>query len=117
MKYIVVALLFLTTLTCAQLPSDLITHQPAPTAISLQNIAPSSAKAIDGLNPNLTKSQHWKMPDIGVFSSEPKTETQGREGVPSGLLNFSGAKAEIPANVGNVSKNATKLNKSTLIYL
>ena len=53
----------------AQLPSDLITKQPAPACLDLGNTAPDSAKAIDGLNPELQAFKLTEMADLGHYNT------------------------------------------------
>ena len=60
----------------AQLPSDLITKQPAPTCIDLSNTAPSSARVIDALNPELGPFKLIETANLGHYSAALVEETQ-----------------------------------------
>ena len=64
-------------ITSAQLPSGLITKQPAPACIDLSNTAPSSAKAIDALNPELQAFNLTETAPLGHYNSALVQETQG----------------------------------------
>jgi hypothetical protein len=115
-----IALILLATLGYAQLPSDLIIRQDAPQIISLQNVVPSSVKAIDGLNPELGLRKDWQIPNIGRYASWAVLVDQGDKpaGVPDKLLNFSDQVPEIPESIGNASgKNITIINESELVFL
>ena len=68
--------LLLVGLASAQLPSDLITKQPAPVVLDLSNTAPSSAKAIDGLNPELAAFKLTEMAPLGHYNAALVEETQ-----------------------------------------
>ena len=61
----------------AQLPSDLITKHPAPTCLDLRNTAPSSALAIDALNPKLGPFKLVEMAPLGHYNAALVEETQG----------------------------------------
>lgn len=101
MKYIFVALLLLTTLAIAQLPSDLIQTGPYSPVIDLRGTTPESAKAIDATNSELGLRTDWEIPNIGRYVSWKVTETQEDNiGVPTALLNFSG---QLPTNLSETS--------------
>ena len=74
---LLIVLLLLIGLSSAQLPSDLITKQPAPACIDLSNTAPSSAKAIDALNPELQAFNLTETAPLGHYNSALVQETQG----------------------------------------
>jgi hypothetical protein len=98
----------------AQLPSDLIVKQDAPTKIDLSNTAPSSAKAINDLNTKLSKQPRWVMPDIGYATSEPVNVVQGESETMTGAIKtFINGSEELPANVGylNATANVTKIEE------
>ena len=61
----------------AQLPSDLITKHPAPVCLDLRNTAPSSALAIDALNPELGPFKLIETANLGHYSAALVEETQG----------------------------------------
>ena len=61
--------------TC-QLPSDLITKRPAPVCLDLRNTAPSSALAIDALNPELGPFKLIETANLGHYSAALVEETQ-----------------------------------------
>lgn len=111
---IVLVLLALLGIAGAQLPSDLIVKQDAPTKLDLSNTAPSSAKAINELNTKLTKQPRWTMPDIGYATSEPVNVVQGESEVLTGAITtFINGSDELPANVGylNATANITKIEE------
>ena len=60
----------------AQLPSDLITKHPAPVCLDLLNTAPSSALAIDALNPVLGPFKLIETANLGHYSAALVEETQ-----------------------------------------
>ena len=108
-------LVALVGLSCA-LPSDLIQISPKPGLISLSGTAADSAKAIDDLNPPLTRPVRWSTADLGYYGSEKVTIDQDAEapvGVPEKLLNFSEAKP-VALNKTSVG-NSTGLDNMTVI--
>ena len=110
-------LLFLVGLASAQLPSDFITHQNAPSAIDLQHVSPNAAKSIDNLNPELTTFQPKDMPDLGHYSASTREETQGsNETQTEAIKEFVGGGVEPIVSVGNLTGNATEIN-GTLVWL
>ena len=74
---IVITLSVLLIPAACQLPSHLITKQPAPACIDLSNTAPSSAKAIDALNPELQAFNLTETAPLGHYNSALVQETQG----------------------------------------
>ena len=69
--------LLLIGMAAGQLPSDLITKQPAPACIDLSNTAPSSALAIDALNPELGQFKLVETAPLGHYNAALVQETQG----------------------------------------
>lgn len=111
---IVLSLLALLGIAGAQLPSDLIVKQDAPTKLDLSNTAPSSAKAINDLNAKLTKQPKWSMPDIGYLTSEKVTLVQtDSETMTDVIKTFINGSDNLPDNVGylNVTANITKIEE------
>ena len=74
---LIVVLLLLIGMSTAQLPSDLITKQPAPTCIDLRNTAPSSAKAIDALNSELEPFKLIETAPLGHYNAAAIQDIQG----------------------------------------
>ena len=100
----------------AQLPSDLIVKQDAPTKLDLSNTAPSSAKAINDLNTKLVKQPRWKMADIGYTTSEPISIVQtDSETATDVIKKFINSSDMLPANVGNATENITVIN-NTMVW-
>ena len=100
----------------AQLPSDLIVKQDAPTKLDLSNTAPSSAKAINDLNTKLVKQPRWKMADIGYATSEPISIVQtDSETATEVVRKFINSSDMLPANVGNATENITVIN-NTMVW-
>ena len=73
---LLIVLLLLIGLSSAQLPSDLITKQPAQACLDLSNTAPSSALAIDALNPELGPFKLIEMAPLGHYNAALVEETQ-----------------------------------------
>ena len=73
---IVLTLSVLLIPAACQLPSDLITKHPAPACLDLRNTAPSSALAIDALNPELGPFKLIEMAPLGHYNSALVEETQ-----------------------------------------
>lgn len=110
------AIVLLIGLASCQLPSDLITKQPVPTAIDLSNVAPSSAKAIDGLNPELTRSQFSDIDNLGHYNSYNIEEVQNAtDGIDPTLQKFAGGTEALLPNVGNATGNITEIN-DTMVW-
>jgi hypothetical protein len=89
-------------------PSDLIKHSSGPTKIDLNNADPSSAKAIDKTNENLTAAKRHEMEDLGPHFSgarEP-TFTLGDMGLTVNQISFSEKVEAVPSSVGNATKSA-----------
>lgn len=100
----------------AQLPSDLIVKQDAPTKLDLSNTAPSSAKAINDLNVPLTKQPRWKMADIGYATSETISIVQTDSETSTEVIRkFINSSDMLPANVGNATENITVIN-NTMVW-
>jgi hypothetical protein len=76
MRSLLIVLLLIGMAT-AQLPSDLIIKQPAPACIDLSNTAPSSALAIDALNPELGPFKLIETANLGHYNAALVEETQG----------------------------------------
>ena len=74
---LLIVLLLLIGLSSAQLPSDLITKHPAPVCLDLRNTAPSSALAIDALNPELGPFKLIETANLGHYNAALVEETQG----------------------------------------
>ena len=111
---IILVLLTLFGIAIAQLPSNLIVKQDAPTKLDLSNTAPSSAKAISDLNIKLSKQPRWVMPDIGYATSEPINVVQDESETMTGAVKtFINGSDDLPANVGylNVTANVTKVEE------
>jgi hypothetical protein len=109
---VILSLLILIGIAGAQLPSDLIVKQNAPTKLDLSNTAPSSAKAINDLNAKLTKQPKWSMPDIGYLTSEKVTLVQTDfELVTKAIQNFVNGSNALPVSVGNLTGNFTKISE------
>ncbi len=113
-KWILVALL-LTGIASAQLPSDLITKQPAPDAIDLSNVAPDSAKAIDALNPEFGPREDWQIGNFGRYNSYNIEEVQNdSEVIDPTLQKFAGGTEALLPDIGNAT-NATIIN-DTMVW-
>ena len=74
---IVITLSVLLIPAACQLPSDLITKQPAPACIDLRNTDPSSAKAIDALNPELEPFKLIETAPLGHYNAAAIQDIQG----------------------------------------
>ncbi len=99
----------------AQLPSDLITKQPAPAAIDLSNVAPASAKAIDGLNPEIGPREDWQIGNFGRYNSYDIQEVQNAtDGIDPTLQKFAGGEVAALPHVGNAT-NFTVIN-DTMVW-
>ncbi len=96
---ILLSLTLLASLVAAELPSDTITYQEPPQVISLQNVAPSSALAIDKENAGLEAFIPWVLPNLGHYGAEPAVVVQKNEGLNPALLNFSAAETSIPESI------------------
>ena len=105
---LLLGLLLLVGLASAQLPSDFITHQNAPSAIDLQHVSPNAAKSIDNLNPELTSFQMRDMADLGHYSTATREEIQAsNETQTEAIKDFVGSGVEPIASVGNLTGNIT----------
>ncbi len=123
LSFLLAALLALVSLAAATLPSDLVVVTPLPAKMALSGATSDSAKAIDALNPELTKPVRWDMPALGYYNSETVIIDQDAEapaGVPEKLLNFSSAKvADLnETSVGGIAnlENMTVLNGTMVWY-
>lgn len=113
MRLLLIALLLI-GIGCGQLPSDLITKQPAPVAIDLRNVAPSSVEAIDSANVELTAFKGKNLADLGHYCSGVRYDTQGlNDTATNATLSFLGGKE---AKGGG--QNATNLSSynGTLVW-
>ena len=68
--------LLLIGMAVGQLPSDLITKQPAPAVLDLRNTAPASALAIDSLNPELQAFKLVETAPLGHYNTALVEVTQ-----------------------------------------
>lgn len=110
-------LLLLVGLASAQLPSDFITHQNAPSAIDLQHVSPNAVKAIDNLNPELAAFQPTDMADLGHYSASTREEIQvSNETQTEAIRDFVGDEVAPLGNVGNLAGNATNINGTLAWY-
>lgn len=101
----------------AQLPSDFITYQNAPSAIDLQHVSPNAARSIDNLNPELTTFQLVDMADLGHYSASTREETQeSNETQTEAIKDFVGESIAPLVNVGNATDNITEIN-GTMVWL
>lgn len=98
-------------------PSDLITFRSAPVEkLGLQNVDPSSARAIAATNEPLVRFKPWELPNLGHYASWKAELSQDEPaGIPKNLMNFSNTTPEIPASVGNATENITMIN-DTLVF-
>ena len=114
---IILGLLLLVGLASAQLPSDLIAHQNAPSAIDLQHVSPNAVKAIDRSHAELTAFQPRDMADLGHYSASTREETQeSNETQTEAIKDFVGESIAPLVNVGNVTDNITEIN-GTMVWL
>jgi hypothetical protein len=98
-----------------QLPSDLITNQPAPVAIDLCNVAPSSAEAIDSANVELTAFKGKNLADLGHYCSGVRYFEQGlNDTATNATITFLGGK-EATGN-GTGAANLSSYN-GTLVWM
>ena len=105
----------------AQLPSELIVKQKAPTKLDLSNTAPSSAKAINDLNTKLSKQPKWIMADIGYMHSDSviKVKQADNDVTIEALTNFANSSESLPESVvGNLTdyNNITVINGTMAWY-
>ena len=101
----------------AQVPSDLITYQAPPTAISLQNVAYDSLMAISATNAELCPRRNWEIPTLGRYSSQAvAVEQSDNESIDAGLQKFAQGESKMPASIGNATGNITKIN-GTMIWM
>ena len=104
----------------AQLPSDFIIKQKAPTKLDLSNTAPSSAKAINDLNTKLSKQPKWIMADIGYLHSDSviKVKQADNDVTVAALTEFMNNSESLPDSVGNVTdyNNITVINGTMAWY-
>lgn len=105
MRYILV-LLLLTSVAFAQSPLDLLQPRAEPIQkIALSGLDPSSAKAIDGLNSNLTAWEDRPLEDLGKYFSGMRTIDNGLAGIPTTLINFSQSDIPITPNIDTEAGN------------
>lgn len=116
MKLLLIIVLLI-GLASAQLPSDFITHQNAPSAIDLQHVSPNAAKSIDNLNPELSSFELRDMADLGHYSASTREEIQGsNETQTEAIKEFVGGSVAPLVNVGNLTENVTEIN-GTMVWL
>lgn len=99
--------LFVTLDGSATRPSDLIKFRSSPVEpLNLNNVDPSSARAIAGINEPLTAFVPWELPNLGHRASWRADVFQEKEemtGVPVALVNFTEMVTDLPASVGNTT--------------
>lgn len=110
MKHTLVMMLLasLVAMAAAQTPADLIQPRTEPVqAMSLSGTDPASARAIDGLNGNLTTWQPISIPDLGKLFSDSRRSMKQENGpnVPDELINFTESEGPIPASIDVVPGN------------
>jgi hypothetical protein len=117
MKPIFFALLFCIGLALAA-PSDLIKHSTGHAAIDLRNVDPSSAKAIDGTNENLTAAKVHEMDDLGRLSSRAREQAaiQTDMGVTATQTAFNNSNQTIPSSIRNSSNLTMTMSNNTRTY-
>jgi hypothetical protein len=74
MRPLIAALLLISL--AAALPSDLISHSPAPDVLDLRNVDPAAPKALSAQNANLSAFGLMELPDLGHYCSWANTEAQ-----------------------------------------
>lgn len=115
--FLAIVILFVAGVSHAVTPSDLITFRPAPVEkLGLQNVDPSSARAIAATNEPLVKFTPWELPNLGHYASwKAELEQSEPVGPTKSLMNFSTTTPGIPASVGNATGNITMIN-DTLVF-
>jgi hypothetical protein len=115
--FLAIVLLFVAGVSHGVTPSDLITFRPAPIEkLCLQDVDPSSARAIAATNEPLVRFKPWELPNLGHYASWKAELSQDEPaGIPKNLMNFSNTTPEIPASVGNATENITMIN-DTLVF-
>lgn len=98
-------------------PSDLIVFRPGPVQpLGLQNVDPSSARAIAATNEPLGPYRNWELPNLGHRASRAAELSQDEPaGLSRSLLNFSASTPELLASVGNATANITIIN-GTMVW-
>ncbi len=105
MKYILIAFLLI-SLASAQSPLDLLQPRAEPIQkISLSGLDPLSAKAIDGLNSNLTAWEDRPLQDLGKYFAGMRTLDNGLAGIPDTLINFSQSDVPITPSIDTEAEN------------
>ena len=110
MKHTLVMMLLasLVAMAAAQTPADLIQPRTETVqAMSLSGTDPASARAIDGLNGNLTTWQPINIPDLGKLFSDSRRSVKQENGptIPDELINFTESEGSIPASIDAVPGN------------